>query len=107
MRAGWAPGAHPASPRGWRSGARPPRRGSGCSHSLAACVSPRPTECVPQIIEFAARLEELGYTYVLPSGLYFDTSKSPGYGTLALLDLAGQRETGRVEHVEGRKLGSD
>jgi len=31
----------------------------------------------------------------------------PGYGTLALLEPAGQRETGRVEHVEGRKLGSD
>jgi cysteinyl-tRNA synthetase len=52
-------------------------------------------------------LEDKGYTYQLPSGLYFDTSKSAGYGQLALLDLAGQRETGRVEHVEGRRLGSD
>ncbi len=59
------------------------------------------------MIAFAIRLAELGYTYELPSGLYFDTSKSPGYGTLALLDLAGQRETGRVEHVEGRKHNSD
>jgi len=68
---------------------------------------PRASEYVEQMIAFAVRLEELGYTYQLPSGLYFDTSKSPGYGTLALLDLAGQRETGRVEHVEGRKHGSD
>ena len=68
---------------------------------------PRASEYVEQMIAFAVRLEELGYTYQLPSGLYFDTSKSPGYGTLALLDLAGQRETGRVEHVEGRRLGSD
>ncbi|HEY1819423.1 MAG TPA: cysteine--tRNA ligase [Trebonia sp.] len=72
-----------------------------------ADVYPRASEYVEEMIAFAVRLEELGYTYQLPSGLYFDTSKSPGYGTLALLDLAGQRETGRIEHVEGRKLGSD
>jgi len=74
---------------------------------LPADVYPRATEYVPQMIEFAARLEELGYTYRLPSGLYFDTSKSPGYGTLALLDLAGQREGARVEQVEGRRHKSD
>ncbi len=72
-----------------------------------ADVYPRASEYVEQMIAFASQLEELGYTYELPSGLYFDTSKSPGYGTLALLDLAGQRETGRVEHVEGRKHNSD
>jgi cysteinyl-tRNA synthetase len=74
---------------------------------LPADVYPRASEYVEEMIAFAIRLEELGYTYRLPSGLYFDTSKSPGYGTLALLDLAGQRETGRVEHVEGRKHHSD
>jgi cysteinyl-tRNA synthetase len=74
---------------------------------LPADVYPRASEYVEQMIAFAVRLEELGYTYRLPSGLYFDTSKSPGYGTLALIDLAGQRETGRVEHVEGRKHNSD
>jgi cysteinyl-tRNA synthetase len=68
---------------------------------------PRASEYVPQMIEFAVRLSEHGYTYLLPSGLYFDTSKSPGYGTLALLDLAGQREGARVEHVEGRRNKSD
>jgi cysteinyl-tRNA synthetase len=74
---------------------------------LPADVYPRASEYVPQMIEFAARLEEPGYTYLLPSGLYFDTSKSPGYGTLALLDLAGQREGARVEYVEGRRNKSD
>jgi cysteinyl-tRNA synthetase len=72
-----------------------------------ADIYPRASEYVEEMIAFAIRLEELGYTYRLPTGLYFDTSKSPGYGTLALLDLAGQRETGRVEHVEGRKHNSD
>ncbi|MBO0804033.1 MAG: cysteine--tRNA ligase [Nocardiopsaceae bacterium] len=68
---------------------------------------PRASEYVPQMVEFAARLSEKGYTYELPSGLYFDTSKSPGYGTLALLDLEGQREGARVEQVEGRRNKSD
>ena len=72
-----------------------------------ADVYPRASEYVPQMIELAARLEEKGYTYRLPSGLYFDTSKSPGYGTLGLLDLEGEREGARVEHVEGRKNKSD
>jgi cysteinyl-tRNA synthetase len=68
---------------------------------------PRASEYVDQMIEFAKVLEERGYTYQLPSGLYFDTSKSPGYGTLALMDIAGQREGSRVEMVEGRKHKSD
>jgi cysteinyl-tRNA synthetase len=72
-----------------------------------ADVYPRASEYVAQMIEFAVRLEEKGYTYLLPSGLYFDTSSSPGYGTLALLDLEGQREGARVEHVEGRRNKSD
>jgi cysteinyl-tRNA synthetase len=72
-----------------------------------ADVYPRASTYVDQMIEFAKVLQDKGYTYQLPTGLYFDTSKSPGYGTLALLDLAGQRETGRVEHVEGRRHNSD
>ena len=74
---------------------------------LPAHAYPRASEYVEQMIAFAARLEELGYTYQLPSGLYFDTSQSPGYGTLALLDIEGQREAARVEHVEGRRNKSD
>jgi cysteinyl-tRNA synthetase len=72
-----------------------------------ADVYPRASAYVDQMIEFAKVLEDQGYTYQLPSGLYFDTSKSPGYGTLALMDIAGQREGTRVEVVEGRKNKSD
>ena len=72
-----------------------------------ADVYPRASTYVDRMIEFAKRLEDQGYTYQLPSGLYFDTSKSPGYGTLALMDIAGQREGERVEIVEGRKHKSD
>ncbi len=74
---------------------------------LPADEYPRASEYVPQMIEFAARLQEKGYAYLLPSGLYFDTSKSPGYGALAMMDLAGQREAARVEHVEGRRNKTD
>ncbi|HXT90356.1 MAG TPA: cysteine--tRNA ligase [Trebonia sp.] len=72
-----------------------------------ADVYPRASTYVDQMIEFAKVLEDKGYTYQLPSGLYFDTSKSPGYGTLAMMDIAGQREGTRVEIVEGRKHKSD
>jgi len=74
---------------------------------LPADVYPRASEYVGQMIEFAVRLEERGYTYQIPSGLYFDTSKSPGYGELAMMDIAGQREAARVEYVEGRRHKTD
>jgi cysteinyl-tRNA synthetase len=74
---------------------------------LPADEYPRASAYVPEMIEFAARLEDKGFTYRLPSGLYFDTSKSPGYGTLAMMDLAGQREAARVDYVEGRKNKTD
>jgi cysteinyl-tRNA synthetase len=74
---------------------------------LPADDYPRASEYVEQMIAFAVRLEELGYTYQLPSGLYFETSKSPGYGTLALMDISGQREAARVEYVEGRRNKTD
>jgi cysteinyl-tRNA synthetase len=74
---------------------------------LPADEYPRASAYVPQMIEFAARLAEKGFTYLLPSGLYFDTSKLPGYGALAMMDVAGQREAARVEQVEGRRNKTD
>jgi cysteinyl-tRNA synthetase len=74
---------------------------------LPADVYPRASDYVEQMIDFAVRLQERGVTYQIPSGLYFDTTKSAGYGTLALMDIAGQREAARVEHVEGRRNKTD
>lgn len=68
---------------------------------------PRATNYVEEMIEFARVLEAEGYTYMIPSGLYLDTTKSPGYGALALMDREGQREGARVEHVEGRRHKTD
>src|SRR4051812_35346741 len=65
------------------------------------------TDHIPQMIRFAEGLDVNGWCYQLPTGLYFDTSKDPGYGQLARLDLEGQREGARVEAVEGKRNPSD
>jgi len=74
---------------------------------LPAAEYPRASAYVPQMIEFAATLEQRGYTYRLPSGLYFDTARDPRYGELAQLHAEGQREAARVEHVAGRRTKTD
>ena len=74
---------------------------------LPADEYPRASAYVPQMIEFAATLQARGYTYQLPSGLYFDTAKDPRYGELAQLHTEGQREAARVEQVEGRRRKTD
>jgi len=74
---------------------------------LPADEYPRASAYVPQMIEFAAELERKGFTYRLPSGLYFDTAKDPGYGALAQMAAEGQLEAARVEHVEGRRRKTD
>jgi cysteinyl-tRNA synthetase len=74
---------------------------------LPADEYPRASAYVPQMIEFAAELERKGFTYRLPSGLYFDTAKDPGYGALAQMDAEGQLEAARVEYVEGRRRKTD
>ncbi|GAA3304701.1 cysteine--tRNA ligase [Dactylosporangium vinaceum] len=68
---------------------------------------PRASDYVPQMIEFAKVLDERGYTYQADSGLYFDTSRSPGYGTLAQISMEGQREGARLEAVPGKRNKAD
>jgi cysteinyl-tRNA synthetase len=60
------------------------------------------TDHIPQMIRFAQVLDDVGWCYQLPSGLYFDTSKDSGYGELARLDLGGQQAGARVEVVDGK-----
>jgi cysteinyl-tRNA synthetase len=74
---------------------------------LPADEYPRASAYVPQMIEFAAVLERKGFTYQLPSGLYFDTSRFPRYGELAQLHTEGQLEAARVEQVPGRRRKTD
>jgi len=79
-------------------------------HALAvrdADEWPKASTYVPQMIAFAEVLEDRDFGYVLPEGLYFDTSLQSDYGQLAGIDIAGQRETGRVENVAGKRSKSD
>jgi len=67
--------------------------------------SPRASEYVPRMIEFAKELDAHGYTYQLESGLYFDTARSPGYGRLALRPPGGGLE--RIEAMAGKRAQAD
>jgi cysteinyl-tRNA synthetase len=74
---------------------------------LPADEYPRASAYVPQMIEFAAELQTKGFTYQLPSGLYFDTAKDPHYGELAQMSTEGQLEAARLEYVAGRRRKTD
>ncbi len=65
------------------------------------------TDHIEHMIRFATALDDAGKCYQIQPGLYFDISKDSGYGQLARLDLAGQREGARVEAVEGKRQASD
>jgi cysteinyl-tRNA synthetase len=65
------------------------------------------TEHITHMIRFATALDDRGWCYELPSGLYFDTAKDGSYGELARLDLAGLRAGARVDVVEGKRSVSD
>ncbi|MEU2062007.1 hypothetical protein [Streptomyces sp. NPDC013455] len=74
---------------------------------LPATHRPRASEHVDDMVGIAAELERRGFAYRLASGLYFDTSRSPGYGQLAGLDADGQRDGARAESIPGRRNKND
>ena len=68
----------------------------------------RATEHIDQQIAQVKKLEEKGFTYVIPNdGLYFDTSKDNHYGELANLKLDDLKEGARIGTVEGKRHPSD
>lgn len=69
--------------------------------------NPRASDFVPQMVAFAQELERRGYAYRLDSGLYFDTSRSAGYGQLALLGSSRAAGVHRVEVVPGKRAPAD
>ncbi|MBI4386287.1 MAG: cysteine--tRNA ligase [Elusimicrobia bacterium] len=62
---------------------------------LAPDVLCRATGHIPEQIELIKRLEARGLTYAIADGVYFDTSRFPGYGRLA-----------GAAHQEGLKAGA-
>jgi len=68
---------------------------------------PRATEYIKEQIALAKTLEEKGFAYYLPSGLYFDTQKFPRYGRLGGVSDAHLEAGARVEVVRGKHHPAD
>jgi len=70
-------------------------------------IIPKATEHISEMIKLIRLLEKKGYTYVTDDGVYFDTSKSKGYGRLARLELGGMMPGARVEINPQKRNPSD
>ncbi len=68
---------------------------------------PHATEYIQQQVALAKTLEEKGFAYRLPDGLYFDTAKFPGYGKLGGVRDAQLEAGARVEVVKGKHHPAD
>ncbi|MBI4122358.1 MAG: cysteine--tRNA ligase [Parcubacteria group bacterium] len=55
------------------------------------------TNHIPEQIALIKQLEGKGFTYVIDDGVYYDTSKFPGYGSMAKLDIENLKAGARVE----------
>jgi cysteinyl-tRNA synthetase len=61
------------------------------------------TEHIPEMIGLVRTLEEKGFTYNSGGNVYFDISKFPNYGKLALLDLDELKAGSRIVVDENKK----
>lgn len=68
---------------------------------------PRATEYIKEQIALAKTLEEKGFAYYLPDGLYFDTQKFPNYGKLGGMNGVKLEAGARVEVVKGKRHPAD
>jgi cysteinyl-tRNA synthetase len=62
-----------------------------------ATIVCKATDHIPEQVAFIIDIEKKGYTYRTSDGIYFDTSKQPGYGYLGRLDVAGLQAGSRVD----------
>ena len=74
---------------------------------LEADVLCKATDHIPEQIAMVQLLEEKGYTYRIPDGIYFDTSKFPRYADFARLDLEMQVGGKRIGEVAGKRRPAD
>lgn len=65
------------------------------------------TDHIKEQIEMIEKIEKNGFTYKIDDGIYFDTSKFPGYGDFAKLNLEQLKEGARVEVNAQKKNPSD
>lgn len=66
-------------------------------------IFPKASEHISEQIELIKKLEELGYTYQLADGIYFDTARFSNYGKLGNIDIKGLKEGARIEGVVGKR----
>jgi len=78
---------------------------------LLRCRAPsvvcRATEHIQEMIDLISRIEKKGFTYLAGGNVYFDISRFPGYGKLALLDQQDLRAGARIAVDEGKKNPAD
>lgn len=67
---------------------------------------PHATEHIKSMISMIEKLIATGYAYLASDGVYFEVSKSKGYGSLAHLDLDAETES-RIEGAEDKKSPRD
>lgn len=70
-------------------------------------ITPRATDYINEQIDLVKRLEDLGYTYIIPDkGVYYDTSKFADYGALGGQNLNELRSGIRIDD-SGKKNPTD
>ncbi|HPS63998.1 MAG TPA: cysteine--tRNA ligase [Ignavibacteria bacterium] len=65
------------------------------------------TDNIQEQIDLIKCLENKGMTYFTSDGVYYDTSKFPDYGKMALLNIEGLQEGKRVEFTDEKKNKTD
>ena len=74
---------------------------------LPADVVARATDYIDEDIKAVDLMTSHGYTYGTSDGVYFDTSKFPGYADFAKLNLSGLQAGARVEFSNEKKNAAD
>ncbi len=64
---------------------------------------PRATNFITQQLEIIKKLKQLGYTYQIDDGIYYDTAKFANYGKMARLDLEALKAGARVEFNQQKR----
>lgn len=67
----------------------------------------RATDFIPEQLEIVRQLKNLGLTYQISDGIYFDTAKLPDYGKLARLDIKSLQAGARVEYNPEKRNPTD
>ena len=65
------------------------------------------TDHISEMIELIKRIEENGYTYFAGGNLYFDISKFPAYGDLAMLRIEELKAGARTGQDENKRNAGD